>query len=93
MMAKDLILTGLCRYFIDVLLYWDLDVIYLAAYHAANMVMWRYGRIKTFLGAAYLQLEDHAGLCHQLKIPIDGAKAYARKAFADHIIDFIGCWV
>lgn len=86
-------MTGLCRYFIDVFLYWDFDVIHLAAYHAANMVMWRCGRIKTFLGAAYFQLKDHAGPCHQLKVSVNGAKAYARKAFADHIIDFIGCWV
>ena len=80
MMSSNLIMTGLSRYFIDILLYWNFDVIYLAAFHTANMVMWFYGRIKTFLGAAHLQLEDHAGLCHQLKISIDGAKAYARKA-------------
>ena len=93
MMSKDLVLAGLRCCFIDILLYWDIDIIHLATFQTANMVMGLYGCIKTFLGAAYLQLENHACFRHQFKISIDSSQAYARKTSTYHVIDFIGCWV
>ena len=90
MMPENLVVTCCSGQGIDMFLYRDLNVIYLAALDAPDMIMRVDGGIKTFLGAANLEFKDQAAFRHEFKISIDSSQPDTWQSLANHVVNLIG---